>query len=329
MTQQGESRLHYTFNLRQPILHGRGQYAAVSEGERGRVIYVFDPNGRAFTEIFDHSIHTFTINRTGILSVILQLDDGYAIYVFNRMSNGEPLFRRYIRDAGIIPTLAEISDDGRYIAVGLLDVRNFMTSKLQIGYTYRGDGWGTDGIFFEHNFQDEMIFNIRKTANNRLVAVTDAQIVVYTRDANDAVSITATIPLHNRLVEMAFDEEGRFAVALGSPLLNMPDAEPAGTVNIYDINGTLTGNHRAGRPVTHLSMGHGAVIVGTDRNFHALNQQGAQIWEFIALQDTRDFIFLENSDTVLIAGTTRADVWRRQRTRDGDADFFGIQGQDQ
>jgi hypothetical protein len=66
--------------------------------------------------------------------------------------------------------------------------------------------------------------------------------------------------------------------------------------------------------------------VGTSRNFFGVDMTGEMIWEYIALQDIRDFIFLENSETVLIAGAARANIWRRQRSREGD-DFFGIQGQ--
>jgi hypothetical protein len=316
-------------------LRGRGEFAAVSEGERGRVVYVFDPNGRAFTETFEHPVHTFSVNRSGFLSVILQMPDGYAVYVFNRQSNGVPLYRRYIRESdnpGIVPVAAEVSEDGRYIAVGLLDVNNRLQSLVQYGFTSRGDTWGTDDvsfIFFQMAFPDEMLLSLRMTADGRLVAVTDARITGFTRRADANVIDTAfTVPLHNRLEHLAFDEEGRFAVAFGNALLNDSDAVPVGTVHIYGADGAQTGSYNAGRRVTHLSMGHGMVIVGADRNFHAVNARGEPVWEFISLQEVRDFFFLENGDTVLIAGGNRAEVWRR-RGRDGETgDFFGIQGQE-
>jgi hypothetical protein len=328
----GESRWYTTLNLRRPIMRGQGTYAAVSEGDRGRVVHVFNENGQSFSETFDDPVHTFSVNRTGFLSVVLQLDDGYSVNIFHRQSTYRPMYQITMREAdhpGIIPLLTEVSDDGRYIAVGYLDIRNRLHSLVQFRYTYRGDGWGTDGIFAEFLLEDQMLLLMRKTANNRLVVATDTQVIVYTRDVNDIIQTTATVPLHNQLAEMAFDESGRFAIALGTPFLNAPHAEPVGTVHIFDANGTRLGTYPAGRRVTHLSMGHGAAIIGTDRNFTAVSATGEPLWEFIALQDTRDFFFLENSDTVLIAGANRADVWRRQRTRDGEeADFFGIQGQD-
>jgi hypothetical protein len=230
----------------------------------------------------------------------------------------------------LIPMMAEVSAEGRYIAIGLLDYNNRLQSKIQFVLTYSGDAWGTDGVFFEDTFDDQLILLMRKTKDNRLVVLTDTQIVVYTRTGS-SVSKTATIPLYNRVDQIAFDSEGRFAVALGfveSAFLNAPEAEAPGTVLIFDASGTRTGTYPTGRRITHLSMGHGTVIVGTDRNFHSLSLQGALNWEFIALHQVRDFIFLENGETVLIAGANRADIWQRQRNRDGETgDFFGIQGQ--
>lgn len=327
----GEIRLHDNVNLRRPEMRGRGEYAAVAEGERGRAVYVFNPSGRVMTETFDYPVQYFSVNASGFLSVILQMDDGYSVNVFHRNSVYRPMFRSFYNEANhphIIPVMAEVSDDGRFIVIAYLDYGNRLQSYIHFVHTYSSDAWGTDGIFFGDSFDDELLMAMRLTANNRLVAVTDAQIVVYTRNAGGVVSKTATIPLYNRIDQLAFDEEGRFAIALGNADHVSFNTPPAGTVQIFDANGVLTGTYSAGRNVTHLSMGHGLVIVGTDRTFYAFNLQGEKEWEFIALHGTRDFIFLENGDTLLIAGATRADVWRRQRNRNnGNGDFFGIQGQ--
>ncbi|MCL2499016.1 MAG: DUF5711 family protein [Defluviitaleaceae bacterium] len=329
----GESRLHYTLNLRRPIMRGRGEFAAVTEGERGRAIYLFDPSGRIMTETFDHPIHTFSVNDNGFLSVILQLGDGYSVNVFHRNSTVRPMYSNTFYESNhpnIIPMMAEVSDDGRFIAIALLDYNNHLRSKIQMSYTSVTDAWGTDGIFFQDSFEDQLILLIRKTTDNRLVVITDAQIVIYTRN-DRTMAKTAEIPLYNRIDQIAFDKEGRFAVALGGvepAFLNRAEAEEPNTVHIFDASGRQTGAYHAERRVTHLSMGHGMVIVGSNRNFHAVNLQGTREWEFIALQDTQAFLFLENAETVLIAGANRADVWHRRRNRDGEAgDFFGIQGQ--
>lgn len=332
IAQTGETRWHYTMTMRQPLMVARGQYTAVSESERGRIIHVFDANERIFSQDFDSPVHTFSINRTGFLTAILQMDEGYSVHIFHRSDRDRALYSRFLYPGdhpGIIPVMAEVSEDGRYIAYGLLDVNNRLVSRVQFSHTYRGVAWGTDGIFFEMPFEDEFLLHMRKTSNNRLVVVTDAQIVVLTRGANNVVTTTAEIPLYNQILDIAFDESGRFAVALGAPLLNAVGAAAPGTVLIFDAAGTLTGTYETNRAVTpHLQMEHGTVIIGTGRNFTAVNPAGELVWEFIALHDARDFLFLENSDTVLIAGATRAEIWQRMRVRDAeDADFFGIQGQ--
>ena len=332
----GESRFHETLNLRRPIHRGRGPYFAVSEGEQGRIVYLYDLSGRVFAEVFDHPIHNFSINAQGFLTVISQIPDGYSIYIFHRHVNDGNRYRRYIREnvhPNIIPIAAEVSDSGRYITVALLDFNNRLETQVQFAQTYERDAdWGTYGIFFSYIFRDELLLHMQKTSETRTVVITDGQIAVFDRGGRSGQTPTiekvTTIPLHNRISELAFDNEGRFAVAFGSPLLNHPEAAADGTVHIFDARGVRTGVYETGRRVTHLAKGHGMTIIGTDRNFHAVNREGVRGWEFVALHATQDFLFMENSDTVLIAGSNRADVWRRQRVRDGEGDFFGIQGQE-
>ena len=330
LTQVGETRFHYSMTLRSPIMVGRGEFTAVSEGDRGRVIHVFDANGRIFSENFDHPVHTFSINSTGFMTAILQLDEGYAIQAFHRNERGGPLYNNRIfphDNPGIIPVAAEKSENGRYMLYGWLDVNNRLVSRVQLAFTYQGDAWGTDRIFFGRDFEDEMLLHLRMTANNRIVIITDRRIEILTRGLGDVIATTAMIPLYNQLTQLAFDNSGRFAVSMGAAFLNAPDAAAVGSVHIFDANGTRLGVYENERVVTHLSMEHGAVIVGSGRNFTAVNLSGTLLWEFIALSDVRDFFFLENSDTVLIGGPARADVWRRVRNRDGEGDFFGITGQ--
>ena len=56
-------------------------------------------------------------------------------------------------------------------------------------------------------------------------------------------------------------------------------------------------------------------MIGTDRTFIAKSLAGEVLWEYVALHDVRDFILLENTNTFLVVGAARAEVWRRQRVR--------------
>jgi len=334
ISQNGETIFNQPMILRQPLLVGSGNYVAVAEGDRGRSVHVFNASERIFFEPFDYTLHTFSINRTGFLSVILQMDEGYVVKIFHQNNRDEWLYRRTLHpvdNPGIFPVMVEVSEDGRMVVYGMLDMNNRMVSRLLFNNTYEGDAWGTDGNFAAREFEDEWLLYMRMTTENRLVAVTDAQIIVLTRvvrGVNTIINDTASIPLYNHVTAIAFDDMGRFSVALGVPVLNSPEAYAPGTVLIFDANGNRTGTFHGDRPISNLSMGHNAVIIASNRNIHAVSLTGAPLWEFIALQDVRDFIFLEDNNTVLMAGATRADVWRRQRVRDGEAgDFFGIQGQ--
>jgi len=123
------------------------------------------------------------------------------------------------------------------------------------------------------------------------------------------------IPLHNKIDALAFYGGSRFAFAAGEPFLNDENALEAGLLQIYSVSGEKTGEYALARRATHLSMGWDAALVGADRNFFAISASGNRLWEYVSLQDTSQFIFLDNTDTVLMAGATSASVLKRVRVR--------------
>jgi hypothetical protein len=151
--------------------------------------------------------------------------------------------------------------------------------------------------------------------DNKSLVFTDTQIICYQPGLGNALDERWTIPLHNRIGPLAFYGGSRFSFVTGDRFLNDAAAAEPGEVNIYDMNGEQTGLFHLGRRATYLSMGHNHVIVGADRRFYALNHRGVRIWDYQTIHDTRGFIFLDNIDTVLIAGGTRASIMKRVRVR--------------
>ena len=215
------------------------------------------------------------------------------------------------------PVAAEVSEDSRYLAIAFLntDGRQVDTSLEFWSLDTQEARFGTDGVFAGKD-RDAAFISMRFMANNQLLLITDRQINLYGVGGN-AVQDVWEVPLNNRMSRLAFYGNNRFAFVSGGPISpDGRDADPVGTVNIFDLNGQ-TGRFYLGRNATHLSMGHSAVIVGADRYFHAVSARGTSLWYHRVVHDVQDIIFLDNTDTVLIAGTNRAYVWRRQRVRDG------------
>lgn len=315
-----------TLSLNRPIMVTRGDFVAVGEHSGGRRIYVFNSSGFVYHVDFDHPVVMFSINATGFLAAVVQYSTGYGIYVYNQQSPTVYLHRNPIHDSLTIPTAVEISEDGRYIVTAILDLNVRLTSTVIFRYFNERDSlaWdlGTEGLFSSEIFSDQTVKSMRFMENNKLVVVTTSQIACFQIISRDhAVSTQRevwSIDLKNNLSHIAFYGNRYIAYITGDRHPGEADADPVGMVRIRNVNNTEVGYFNLGRRATHLSMGHGAVLVGADRNFHAVNFNGNHIWEHNALHDTRDVLFLDNTDTILIAGLNRAEVHERRRTRNNE-----------
>jgi len=314
---RGENRWSEQFNLARPHMATRGDIVAVGDTDRGRSIYVYNGEGLLYSETLDHPSVGFFVNSSGYLSVIAQTGAGFEILVFNQSRRFDELFRKQIFQSDRpmqIPVATDVSEDGQFIAIAYFDLNRHLTTAVELWFIDQTP-WGTDGLFAQLEYIDEAFISMRFLADNHLLIVTESRISLYQITGNTPQEVWSE-PLYNRLDQLEFCGS-RFAYVSGAPLY--PDgrnADPVGTVNIFDLSG-LTGRFYLGRRATHLSMGNNAVIVGADRYFHAVNARGVRLWHHIATHDVRDMVFMNDTDTVLIAGPTRAYIWRRQRVRDG------------
>jgi len=309
----GEVRWQHGFNMVQPNMVGRGNIVAVGEPE-GRRIYVFDMAGLMYSANLSHPILYFTVNQTGYLSVIMRTEVGYEVQVFNPNNPTDPNYgyRAPINDANVFPWSVDVSECGTYIVKALMDVDTLIFSRLTFSYVRRVDSRGLpDGLFASYSFPNEFIFRTRFTECGRVIAITDRQILGFEPEGGTQGALW-DIPLYNRL-DIIHIGENSFAYVTGEPFLNEPEAESPGVLRIYNFNGQLTGTYDLGRRATHLNMGLNTAIVGIGRTFYAINHHGIQLWNYSAIYDVQDMLFLDNTDTILLAGNTRATVMRRLR----------------
>jgi len=294
----------------------RGDVVAISETDNGRTIYVYNSTGHLYTQPLSHPARGFFVNSSGDLAVIMQLDGGFEISVFNKQRHYDRLFGTQMSISNRpmhSPVAADVSECGGFIAIAYWDFERHLSSIIEF-WPIGSAPWGTDGMFAQVLFPDEAIFSMRFMSDNQILIITDRQIALHQLDGN-IINEIWTHPLYNRIEQLVFCGSNRFALAVGaSATPDGRDAEPIGTVKIFDLNG-LTGSFPLGRRITHLSMNNTAVVIGADRHFHAVSTSGNSLWYHNAVQDIRDMIFLNDSDTVLIAGPNRAYVWRRQRVR--------------
>lgn len=327
VSHEGLTRWHEIFNFTRPVMVSRGEIVAVGELSGGRSVYVFNANGFMYRVDFEHPVLTFSVNESGFLAVILQYTTGYRIQVYNQSRSSDPLFNQLIIHADqMFPLTAEVSADGRYIATAIMDLSGVLNTFVQFRYISDWDAVGTNqGLFAEDNFPGQVVSRLRFMDDNRLIVATTTQIVCFHVQRSGGISSVREVwrmNLQNALTHLEFYGNRHFAYVTGDRVVGEDNTDPIGTLRIMNINGTQTGYFHLNRRATHLTMGNNAVIVGADRNFHAIDFNGRHLWEYITLHDTRDIIFLDSTDKILVAGANIAEVMERRRFRHEDDWIF-------
>jgi len=325
MSSDGRIDWNSPFSLNRPIVAARGDFIAVSE-ENGRRIYVFNANGPLFHKEFNDPIATFSINGAGFLSVVLREGNNHSVEIYNQASvaDNRRVFRRLIVAPMAFVSAVEVSDNGRFIAIALTDLHTRFETVIELGYIDIRDARDvsdSQGLFFAETMFDHLVYSMRFMADGRLVVATTAGVICY-QIVTSAYMPTSAYRVwdkeHLNLIDkFIFYGDRHFAYVTGARRVGILNAPSAGMVHIYNINNTRTGEFNLGRPATHLSAGHGALLIGAGRNFHAVNLNGTHLWEHNTAQDThgRAVIFLDDTNTILIPGVNRADVHVRRRVR--------------
>jgi len=315
---------HEAQNFNNPGIAVAGDIVAVGEQSGGFNINVFGADGLKFSVTMDNPVVFFEVNETGFLSVIARYDGGYGMYVLNQVRPlpEHPLFHWDFYEDLITPIHLVVSPDGTYVAIGFVDLNINVRTFVQFRYLNQRDAWGTDrGHFATEDFPDEYITALRFMNDNRLVIATTSQIACFQLGPGHAASRKAWgIELENIKTHIEFYNGTHIAFAVGERKLPAEgEGYPVGTVRIYNVsNGNQTGTFELGRRATHLRMGHSSVIVGGDRSFHAMDFRGNPLWEHTSMFETRDVLFLENTNTILVAGSNHAEVFERRRLREDD-----------
>jgi outer membrane protein assembly factor BamB len=315
----GETDWQHSFTMTNPVITARDGVVAVGEN-RGSHIYVYDTQGLMYDVALDTPALYFSVNESGYLAVIMAQDRGYAVSVYNRSQPVTPYFHAVIMDELRQPLAVGVSPDGKYAAISMLDTRVRMESRVLFYHMKQSDSWRTeDGMFAGEDFNGQIAYHVGFMKDNKILVVTDERMVCYQPLGEpNVLEKQWTVELHNQINQLAFYGGTRLAFVTGEAFLNDDNAAAPGTVQIYSADGAKTGEFSLGRKATFISMNRDALIVGADRAFYALDGGGNILWEHTSLQDTDGMWFLDDTNTVLLAGGTHAAVLRRERAQPAD-----------
>jgi|GEM_PF-1718079 len=312
ITADGKETILGTYNITAPELVGKGDIVGVA-GNGGLSLHVFNTDGALYTAATDHPIAFFSVAANGASVVITPNGDNYDITTYN--SKGAVSSYTLYAEANVSPIAADVSDDGRILAVSYLD-RNGgeISSKLTFSYINKSeaeDYAAANGVYAAVNSDaDSLIGIIRFMKDNLLLALSDRSLACY--DANNGAKTKWSMNLGNKLSAICLTESDWFALAYGARNPNVPGEEP-GVCRFYDLNGSMLGEYHAAGQITHLAAGHNAALLYSDRYLTAVSQSGNLLWTYEATQDILQASFFENTNKLVLTGSTQTSILRRTR----------------
>lgn len=308
----GQHKWERVFNMLEPILVGEGEMAAAAE-HGGKVLYVFNSSGPLYSLQFDYPITSFSINRTGYAAVILQKEnDKYDINVYDGNSTTEPCWRRGNEDYGVFPLACDVSDDGKYVALSLLDINDVVpASKILFCHIKKTDSnqMETDTIFYGSEKSDQLVGIMKFMDNGMLIAVSDSGIFGM-EAVNDTVLEKWTLEFNNQLDKISYNSGKGFAIALGKGLINK-SSEPVGTIKYYNIKGENKFDVSGDGPASFLWAGQDSLLIGNGTGWKVLDTKGRQLWEYQAPYNVTEIMLLNSTNDVLMISGNKAEIMKR------------------
>ena len=307
----GEIRWDKAYSMIEPVMKGRGDYAAVCDN-KGYVFYMFGPSGALYEKKYDWPILYFAVGARGDAGIILQEADDYRIIVFD--AAGFVIFEYMSAEANVMPVCMDVSDDGRLVAISYLDIGNIAVCS-RIGFMYTNE----EGTYYSKTYAggvecaDLFVARVCFMANNKLIYLSDGEIACVDVESRDGGGKLWQLELKNKIGAFTPVGDRGFAVLYAEALPGKNDAEPEGRLAVYNLDGAQSGTYDFDRRATYLSSAGDRIIASDGRIYAAFNSKGAYLWEYSAMSEVKDFMFVDTggANGVVMQTNTGAVVMKR------------------
>jgi hypothetical protein len=302
----------YPLSLKEPLMTGRGEYVGICDAN-GLVFYMFSAaDSLLFSKNYENKILSFSVSSGGYSSVICKDGEDYTVQAFN--AKGDEINCYYVRDENIIPVTSAISDDGRILAISLIDINSsVMSSKLILMYNNSGEKQEhLNGIFHQESRADEFIGKLEFLAKGELLFLSDKNLSLMATERTGSVipALKWELPLGNEVDSVAVAKGEVIAVAFGKPIPGK-EAVNRGLVRLYNPEFHQLGEYEYNGAVS-LSSSGGFIVVSSGRKHAVINNKGKMLWEYNAVSDVKKLAVLENQNTAVFLDNLHAQVIKKR-----------------
>ncbi|WP_250229109.1 DUF5711 family protein [Anaeropeptidivorans aminofermentans] len=314
---EGALKWDYPLSFNSPRMQGEGGYVIISES-KGLDAYVFSEEGFLYKIGLENPLLSCGINKKGHAFVITSTDTGsYTVNTYNE--KGALVSQDLKEDEGIYPISADISDDGRILAVSALSTRGINISSV-ISFYYINSAEAasfTDGLFATaSDFDNEIVSKINFTDGNKLMYLSDQSIGAIETGTDNYLKELWRAELKNEIERSSFVNGSIYAISMGK-VLNNKDGYKEGTLLYYDIlSGEIKLQLETGSSINYMSGGNGSLIISggaSGKDFTALNAKGDKLWEYRGTADSMKIIILDKTDKIACTTPLKFEIMQRGR----------------
>ncbi|MDR1687245.1 MAG: DUF5711 family protein [Clostridiales bacterium] len=302
----------YPLSLKEPLMAGRGDYVGICDAN-GLVFYMFSAeDGLLFSKNYENKILSFSVSPGGYSSVICKDGEDYTVQAFN--AKGDEINCYYVRDENIFPVTSAISNDGRILAISLIDINaSVMTSKLMMLYNNSGEKQEfLNGIFHQESREDEFIGKLEFLAKGELLFLSDKNLSCMSTELTDFIkpALKWELPLSNEVDSVAVAKGETIAVAFGKPVPGK-EAVKEGLVRVYNPEFHQLGEYEYNGAVS-LSSSGSFIVASCGRKHSVINSKGKMLWEYNAVSDVKKLAVLDNQNTAVFLDNLHAQVIKKR-----------------
>lgn len=305
----GDRKWNDTFNMTIPQLISEGSYAAVGD-MGGKTIHVYGENGLLYTVQTEGALVQFGLNKNGYLSVISKKDTAYSIQIYN--GGGTLLKGRVEESDGVFPLSSDVSDDNKSFAVSYLDTSDIEPiGHVLFFYINPDDSENyTDSMFAAVEKGGEIIPIVGFMQGGALAAVSDCAVYGISSSGQEVWSYS----IENRVQQVSLSEKNHVVLALGDAIANK-DGREKGTVCWIDSSGNESASYEGGGDINYLQVSQQGVVIGVDKIYSGIRNNGKLAWSYRATSDVRDILPMEQLEQVLLVTKSEAVITQMKGTQ--------------
>ncbi len=309
LNKKGETVWTDTFTMTSPVMLSDGEFCAVADN-KSKTVNVYNLTGKLYTVTAGGDITTFAVNPIGCCAVVCRVNEDYKVDVYSEA--GEQMFEGSYAAADGMPLAIDISDDGKLLAVSLVNISEInMKSNVLFYYTTKTEAQSTessDGMISAINCNEDIAGVIRFLPDNSCIAATDKKVMNIGGKNTDSYIQNWEIPYTNYVTAMDIADNKYIVLAYGEPIASGEDTKPVNSIYWYNLKGKEVGKAQCEERITKISSSLESSIAYMGKSFKAFTVKGRELWSYTALQNVESIQFYNSQDTIVLATATKMNL---------------------